>query len=240
MIVIAASSCAGNSYEAFIAPGHEGAPAARTLLVAPMNFDSALPDHLLEAAELAHRGVIAYLGDAGRNVATVRLSEIGPVWKLSARSVGGIADGGGRPDMERWEAALGELARRLAATRELDAVVLPSLIIRAARYHGTRVLWDGVSRGQGIDFSEGPEGFRPEKMTGNVEALSLWLRVFSASGEKIFENFGGLEPLTRPKVVGRRFYVEPRGDLLMDSAVLRDGIGVAFAPYLPEPATDGK
>ena len=76
-------------------------------------------------------------------------------------------------------------------------------------------------------------------MTGGVEALSLWVRVYSAAGEKLFESYGGLEPIQRMRVVDWKFHMEVRDDILEDSETLRDGIAVAFDPYLPRREREG-
>jgi hypothetical protein len=103
-----------------------------------------------------------------------------------------------------------------------DALVLPEIVIRPAELNGQLARWDGVLR-----VPPGSAGWR---WSGKTNAASLRVQIFAADGERIFEGFGGLDVLFRPVISESRMV--PMEDLLANSQNLREGVAVAFHPYL--------
>ena len=74
---------------------------------------------------------------------------------------------------------------------------------------------------------------------GEMLAPSLAVFVFSPSGELLFQGMGGLDLAHRARIIeGKwmsdvRWQLEMRPELFTDAPLLREGIGVAFDPFLP-------
>ncbi len=115
---------------------------------------------------------------------------------------------------------------------------MPSLVYREAKLSRRSIKWDGVLRRLGKQEDESrrvPESFR-----GVISAVSLHVMVFGAGGELIFENYGGVDlahELTqvRDELGGLR--ADLRGDALEEHRFIREGVELAFEPYLPRPSS---
>ena len=87
------------------------------------------------------------------------------------------------------------LVRRVLERSTADAVVVPTLLVREARFEGMNVMWDGVRREAPID--KGGTTRFVLFMNGEDLATSLRVTVYDGTGRKIFERHAGLEPMTR-------------------------------------------
>jgi hypothetical protein len=74
---------------------------------------------------------------------------------------------------------------------------------------------------------------------GDMMVTSVHVLVFSPKGERIFEGRGGLEVVHEVDLAQfkkkLRFAVQLRNDLGQDIGALREGIAIAFDPYLQAP-----
>jgi hypothetical protein len=205
----------------FLAPGQEGAPGAQRWLLVPTSALSPVPDHLQAPTERLDGEILARLEQAGRAVTPVALSE---VVRTGARLASGATPSKGEELQSR-------LARELAASREVDVVAFPDLMSDEIRVQqGGFAAWDGVKRRQRLVRREGaPEVYA----FGSNHGLSLRMRVFGRDGVKRFESRGGLDLVYEARIVGMRYTLEPRSDLLVEPEVLRAGVDLALHPYLP-------
>ena len=128
--------------------------------------------------------------------------------------------------------------RGLLGSTAFDALVVPSLVYREARLNRRRIKWDGVVRRLGKQEDESRRV--PESFKGVISAVSLHVMVFGAGGELIFENYGGVnlahELSLAPSGQGE-LRADLRDDVLGEHRVLRDGVELAFEPYLPRPSS---
>ena len=112
-------------------------------------------------------------------------------------------------------------------------MLVPNLVVRQAQMNSRSATWDGVTRRQPVEGSEGK--IQKGSISGNTEVLSLHVRAWSRTGEKVFESFGGLDVLNTIQMQGYQFQMVPREDLFADTDVLREGIAISLDPLLPEP-----
>ncbi len=128
--------------------------------------------------------------------------------------------------------------RGLFESTVFDALVVPSLVYREAKLNKRRIKWDGVTRRLGKQ--EGESRRVPESFRGVISAVSLHVMVFSAGGELIFENYGGVnlahELMLVPGELGG-LRADLRDDVLGEHRYLREGVELAFEPYLPRPSS---
>ena len=78
-------------------------------------------------------------------------------------------------------------------------------------------------------------------MDGSALVSSLHVAVLDRDGRQVFEGRGGLDLVQEIEVVpvdhSYRIKLNPRGDLFQDRTFVREGIELAFTPYLsPLPA----
>lgn len=222
-----------------IAPGQEGAPGVRRVLLCPMNVALALPSEIAEGAAPVQREIVAYL--EARDLQVERL--------------------GLRSARQRWRAAAVEAKQQgatqaatlfvqgLAKQHEFDALVMPSLISYAVRVTDNRGSWDGVSRRMAMVNVPRQGGVRATDtfskgvalggVTGDVPVTSLHVMVFSRDGERLFEGRGGLDYVHEIDLEGARetyrYHLRRKPHLLEEPEIVREGIEIAFDPYLPPP-----
>ena len=201
-----------------LTPGRGDGSSARRLLLAPMNALQPLPAAELSAgAGRVFAQVQDYLAESEKSVALLEGGKLQRAALRGSRNAGPLS------------VTLSDL--HPAAVRELlgegedppfDALVLPDIVIRQAELEGRFARWDGVKRQHPSSFGM--------TWSGNTSAASLRVRIFAADGERVFEGFGGLDLLFRPVISERR--MEPMENLLSDQWNLRQGVAVAFHPYL--------
>jgi hypothetical protein len=120
------------------------------------------------------------------------------------------------------------LARLEHRVGRFDALLLPRLLLRPVRFRGAEVRFDGVARR--LRLVNVPRGTMPSHLAGETTALSLAVDVYSADGRPLHSGRGGLDLALELDLASDRS--ELREDALSDRAALREGIGVALAPYL--------
>jgi hypothetical protein len=143
----------------------------------------------------------------------------------------------------------GIFVSRLAQDREFDAVVMPSLIMIQKRMDSSAASWDGVSRrlktsiessrapgrqDSAYSTSAGHPGF-----SGPAWVTSLHVLVFARDGSRVFEGRGGIDFAHQIDVVkvGRNHRAQfgPNRSIFTDREILREGVRLAFTPYLGPP-----
>ena len=216
----------------FLAEGTGGADHGSVLLL-PLNVDGQLPHYVSDSTELLDETIVAYLEQHKKQVMRISFSKIRAPW--SAAVQGAKARRNEQAvSPETLPLARQLLAKRLASDAGADAVIFRSVVERAAPYRGLVVKWDGVKRRQEVNWN-GPKTLQAQRMNGDARALSLAINIHSSTGEPIFSRQAGLELSQIVKVVDWRYEMEFRGDLLTDSDVLQESVGLAFEPYLVRP-----
>jgi len=222
-----------------LAPNAPKSAELRSLLVLPLNFDVAPSPRFVLGTEILEAEVVRFLSESGFDVYQMRLSAVAEDWRSSQQEVGGLeSTRRGKLDDESYESARAAVARRALARQPADAAVVPTFLVREARYDGQKLTWDGVTRDVPLDMSGTTRALAYVK--GKLHATSLRVTVYDRSGRKIFERYAGLEPLTRIVVSQDHWRQEARTDLFADAPLLESGVRMAFDPWLvaPPPATD--
>ncbi len=210
--------------------GASGAEARRFVLL-PLNLVVRMPVELESGADRVEQEVERYLESRGKSVQTLSLISARSRWEQSTGQVEPSAE-------NRFQAAAGIFVRSLEGLEPFDAVILPSLVLRSSTSRRGKVRWDGVSRKElrtghpPAGFSGTPEGVDPAGVQVNSASLHVFL--ISPEGQIIFESYGGLDILS--KVVwdpSGRYHRELLDDPLSNRAHVREGVVVAFDPYLP-------
>ncbi len=214
-----------------LADGHRGAPGTMRFAVLPTNALLPVSPDLSGALGRVFGRITRYLSVQGRERRAVEPSHTRELWLASVAEVDesdALA--------HDFSQAIVVFTRKLSESTAFDALVVPSLVYREARLQNLRVKWDGAVRR--IRSGEDEARMVPESFTATVPAVSLHLMIFDASGELIFENYGGID-------LAHAFSLEPKtGELvallrdavLAESRWLNEGVELAFEPYLPRAA----
>lgn len=218
------------------------------LLVLPLNFDEATPDEMLRGLDILAEAIVDYVhADGSFRCERVDFDEVVAAWPAALHAVGGPNGQSGGFEPELLEAARSVLVRRIAADREIEAVVVPTLVIKEGVFtsKGNQVKWDGVYRRPPM----GPGFTVPRQrwaFTGKISVTSIWASLYSRDGRLRASASGGLEVTKRmdfvrrdPKVSETRHYVQwvDRRDLFQDPVKIEKAVELSIAPILAH-ATD--
>jgi hypothetical protein len=218
---------------------------ARTIVILPLNVAAVMPPELETASAVVWEELERYLRAQGKELKTVAFPAARQLW-LNAIHGARTGEKGGKAG---FDDAARLLVLELARHADFEAVIVPSLFVRAAPISGRSARWDGVERP--LDFERrGPGAWgaeAPPEVEGVAPAASLHAVVFDAQGSKLQEELRGLDLLVRVRVTETKegappgFDYEPRLDPFTDRARVRDAIAEALAPFLPRlsPGSDG-
>ena len=221
-----------------LVPGNEGAPGVESFLLLPMNVAISLVPELEDAAALLEPEVAGFLREHGRSVQEISFGEAHREWVAAAKEVTsrGLELG--------FDRNVAMFAERLRHSRDFDSMVMPAVIGRDIRVSGSFGQWDGVSRRFPTHneprFKPGQSGgVVGHGFAGTFMGASLHVMVFTREGSRVFEGRGGLDFVQYADLSGAlatgRWEIRRRDDFLEDPEVVREGIRLAFAPYLGPP-----
>jgi hypothetical protein len=231
VLALLAAGCARN----VVARGFRGGQTVREVALFPLNVVVPLPAGLAPGTAFVEAELSAYLEAHGKRVERVPPGDARADWLASAQALraevgeeGMSFDGAGRL-----------LARRLRAERRFDALVLPWLALRTAKVRGRTVSWDGVTRTLELASPSPRSPALLADFAAQAAAPSLQLAVFSAGGAKIFEGTGGLDLVHELVIAGDPPRVDarprPPAEIFSERSAIREGVAVAFDPFLPRP-----
>ena len=241
LISLAAATALGCAYfsrpDNKLAPGHAGAPGVKRFLVCAPNTVIALPAEIHGVTDSLREQIDAYLHFHGREAQWINLYDSRKLWGEAA----GAAKQKGAVDQTP-----AYFAERLDQLYDFDAIIMPSILVHKARASDGGAVWDGVSRrmellnepmrpiGGQDTFAQGVEA---GGVSGDVLVTSVHVLVFSRAGERIFEGRGGFAFVHDGDMAGAQknwaWKLRIR-DLAKDIDAMREGIAIAFDPYLPE------
>jgi hypothetical protein len=252
LLALLATGCAASPPHNPVAPGYAGAEAVHKVLLFPLDAVTPLPIEVADEAVAVEQELRAYLEAHGKTVETWGTPEAREAWLQSVAAV--LAERGAAErsseDAARVVArrAAHVLARRLREERDFDALVIPSIVMRQAELGGPStpareprlfVSWDGVQRSfRTVNPQHGRSEVISSGISGTIPVPSLHVLVLSTAGEWIFEGTGGLDVvhearLDRRTIGAPQWRIVPRPAIFRDRALLREGISVAFDPFLP-------
>ena len=232
--------CAGSTNQLHSVP--PGAPGVHKILVCALNTVIALPAELQDGTEPMRAQIDAYLKLQGREVKWLNLYDSRAIFAdalAKAKEQGHIEK---TPEL---------FAEELSKAYPFDALVMPSILLHNTRVSDSWGNWDGVKRSmRHVNAMELPTGGRHQSTlaqgvnlggvsAADVPVTSLHVIVYSSEGKRVFEGRGGLEFIHEADLADieskHRWQFRMRNDLFEDRAALREGIEIAFDPYLIPP-----
>ena len=204
-----------------LAPGHEGAPGVEAFLLLPLNLTVSLPSELEASSEGVSDAILDYLREAGRDVSDLSFHAAREEWDRTVNEVEASAS-----LLDDFPTAARRFVERLRESRDFDVMIMPNLVYRDGKIRGRfHVVCDGVRRR--IE--------RRKRIPASLKAMrcvSLSVMVFDREGAMVFESYGGLDLPVAIDFEEYRITFPLREDRLTDVTLLREGIGVAFDPYI--------
>jgi len=235
-LALLAPGCAGRNV---LARGHAGGAVVREVLLFPLNVVVPIPPGLEAGAPSVEVELRTYLESHGKRVQTLEPRDAYSAWLAAAQALKAEV---GDTQMS-FEGAARVLARQLANAHRFDALVLPWIALRPAKVRGRSVTWDGVTRTLRVVNPGGRSLGFLDDFQAQAAAPSIQVVVFSAEGARIFEGTGGLDLIHALAIEGDPPKVDavprPRAEVFSDRTPIREGIAVAFDPFLPRPAPGG-
>jgi hypothetical protein len=217
------------------------------VVVAPFNLALRAPAELSGIDEPVYYELLRYVQAEDRQVSVILSADAKLVW---ADAIAELEQSEADPDPRTASA---RFALLLAEHGDYDLLLMPSLVLRSARLHGSRASWDGVRRvlpvrGTPMDGAlteSHPPGVGPEVrgLRGRVPAVSLHVAVLESDGRFVHEGLGGLD-LIHEAALDRRtqsavWRLVTRSKPFGDREHLRQGIALAFERRVPRTKRDG-
>ncbi len=101
---------------------------------------------------------------------------------------------------------------------DVTSILIPYLIVQNARIENHAINWHGRS----------VYSFRVGNATGNMPALSLYINIYDKNRKLIFDNAGGIQPLSKLNFL--KFESISEDELLADPKDLSEAIKIVFEP----------
>jgi hypothetical protein len=155
-------------------------------------------------------------------------NDSGGLWAAERARVGGFYDRyTGRLDLTKITAARARVLATLSERYNASALVIPSIVLRAAPFSQGYARWDGVAQpvtGRGSVLFNKSIFNNNLAYSGELEAYSLKLQIIDDTGKVLFQGMGGVA-LTKHLEDGRPVPVpEPFGNAASGDA----GVAVAL------------
>jgi hypothetical protein len=223
------------------------------VLVLPLNLVAAMPEELADGAKHVDEAMLDYLSARGKSVSAIGFADASAAWRAGESECRSQARG-----CDRFERVAPFAARRLRADHAFDVLIVPYLLLRAARTDGYTASFDGVERPVSMPryapgpYAYGPYGYGPYGYgpygpypyyggygwTGwegpRIRAASLKVYGFFPDGEESFDGIGGLDVVDEVAASdeSREYTIQARENVLGDPARVREGVERALSPFL--------
>ncbi len=162
-----------------------------------------------------------------------RAPDYSPAWHAERERVGGFHDPlSGKPDIAKLEAARRAVFSQVAAGRDVQAIVYPVLVVHAAAYAQGEAQWDGARENVFAAKSALGSVFNMSRnLVGQLQALSLELRIAGADDDTVYEGAGGLRLLEKFQRGGA--YALPVSEWMGDAGRDQPAIDLALQGLAP-------
>ena len=213
----------------------------KTLVIAHVNLGAPSRNYLEKEAPRIDAMVSTYLKENGYTLLPQR--EFQQHWNTAVRAYGDPVDPtSGRVNMKSFAQIMTGIRDEMRKTTDLDAFVFTDLVeVQTAFSGGLQHVarWHGVSRKPSL---QGPGSGVSTDFDWSmlVAAASLQVSIYDMDLKRVFLSYGGLdvtEAIDTRSASGR--YVRRR-EILTNDVYIREGIELAFYPFVPSENWPGK
>ncbi len=208
----------------YLVPKKEFKNTVKIIALAPVTITEGLPD--AEAIQIEFEEMIEErLRSYGYTV--LRPEEYTTVWERVCSQLGGIhdPDTGLRNQVKLTQAMFATLDT-LKAGFELNAVLIPDIVVVEAEFAAGNAVWDGAS--QRIDSGGPMSSVFSGSQRGIIGALSLIVSIRDEDGTELYSSAGGIEALSR--ISGKDFENVPRQELFTNPKRNKKAVEIALKP----------
>jgi hypothetical protein len=208
----------------YIVPEDEFKKSVNIIATAPVTIIEGLPD-----ATPVIDNFDALIENRLRNYGYTILEpkEYKTVWERVVAQMGGITDPEtGLRDPVKLTRAMFATLDSLKVDFELDAVLIPDIVVVEAEFAAGNAVWDGAS--QRIESGGPLSSVFSGSQRGVVGALSLTISIRGEDGTELYANAGGIETLSR--ISGKEFINVPRQELFADEKRNKKAVEIALKP----------
>ena len=204
------------------------------VVVAPLNVPVRAPAELEDKGEPVWQELLSYFQEHDRQVAVLSPISAERLW-LQATVDLDVSDRGAA-----LRTGYSRFAQALAAHRDFDLLVVPSLVLRPAHLSGWHAYWDGVQRvvpnaailmPSGLFSASGAAPIQLAGLRGKIAAVSLHVVVLRSDGTRAYQGLGGLDVLQearRDAVADGKLRFAVRAEPFADPDAVREGVVRAF------------
>ena len=205
----------------------------KRLVIASVNLGGPSRNFLKEAAPTIDKAVADYLEENGYKIVSSRRFE--QEWKTALRIYGDPTDPtSGRVNQKTFTLALISVRDALLKTGSVDGIVFTDIIERDITFSGGLkhlARWDGISRKPSL---QGPgdgvsSGFDWNK---TAKGASLWVSVYNMDLQRVFSSIGGLDATEAIDTRSSSGAFVRRRSLLESKGHVREGVELAFHPFI--------
>jgi hypothetical protein len=159
-------------------------------------------------------------------------------WHAELERVGGFYDPQtGKLNIEKIKASRRAVFARVVAGRSVQAVVYPALVVHEAAYAQGEAQWDGVKENVFKAKTALGSVFNMSRvLVGQLQGLSLEVRIADADDVTVFKGAGGLRLLVKYQHGG--LYEVPVADWMIDET--KDQVAIDLALQGLAPVAQGK
>jgi hypothetical protein len=214
----------------------KGRPRPQHFLILPCNVTVPVPGILENTTGDVLGALVGFLRDRGDSIELLSPNRAHELWRASVAEVEGSTT-----LTHDYKSAVQVFVSRVRELASFDVLIMPSVVYRDTEVKAKQrqVKWDGVIRRyRVINYSEKAKKTQlATSIAPVIPGVSLHLVLFSPDGTSIFEKYGGIDlshdvDLKRSEIT-MTSDLAFRERLLRDAEYLREGIAVAFDPYLP-------
>lgn len=207
----------------------------RHFVVLPINLTIKTSPEFSPVLDEMFGAIAGYIRHRGNTLETLSRQDATADWKASIKEVK-------KSDAldNNFKSAMRVFVARLAGTTSFDALIVPSIVYRDTKIRERTIKWDGVFRKMKIVnvSDEARKKGLSRSVSVEIAGVSLHVMVFDPGGDLVFQKYGGLDLAHDVDMANVEFTMAPKlslkEDLLKDSDYVREGIGEAFAPFLPK------
>jgi len=150
-------------------------------------------------------------------------------WAQAVDDLGGIEDTSGvTQHAGKIALATTQVLKGLEDGFDVDAVLVPSIVVVEAPFGRGSAAWDGTN--QSIKSGGAMNNFFAGSPEGTLGALSLSVTLLSPDGDTYYQRLGGIEVLS--KLSGKEFVLVPRSELFTDHERIEQSVKIALDPLL--------
>ncbi len=206
----------------------------KRVIIAPVNLGGPSRHYLQDIEPRLDKMVELYLEENGITVLPQRMFE--QLWKTAVRIYGNPYDPtSGKTNRKTFALILIKVRDQLLEAEAIDAIIFTDLIEQDVAFSGGLkhlARWNGVARkptlqGPGDGVSAGFDWNRPAR------AASLSASIYNIQLQRLFASTGGLDTTEAIDTRSSSGRFVRRRSLLENDSHLREGIELAFHPFIP-------